>query len=81
MFNWNPNKAALEHSPKLEREIKLPNLDTNLKDAYRIAAKVVSRYGDQYLPIFERLDSEIEDQMKKQSLLKKAFSVSEDIDR
>ncbi|MGN7822929.1 hypothetical protein ACTJJB_22610 [Chitinophaga sp. 22536] len=42
----------------------------NLERAYFIAAEVVAKYGAAYLPIFERLHSEIKAQQQQQELVK-----------
>jgi hypothetical protein len=34
--------------------------EKQLLEAYRIAAEIVSRYGDAYLPVFERLHMEVQ---------------------
>ena len=36
-----------------------------IKRAYHQAAKIVARYGDKYLPIFERLEKEYNDRKDK----------------
>ena len=42
--------------------------DEEIYNAYTIAAKVVSTYGDEYLPIFSRLHLEIEKIEQKRKL-------------
>ncbi|AXG69599.1 hypothetical protein KORDIASMS9_01824 [Kordia sp. SMS9] len=51
-----------------------PTLD-QIIDARARCAKAIARYGEQYLPIFERLDNEIAKRVKQQSLLNKAIEI------
>lgn len=44
--------------------------------AYQIAAKIVARFGDTYLPIFERLNCELEIQNQNQHLKTLALKVA-----
>jgi hypothetical protein len=53
----------------------LPSLE-KLEHAYQIAAKVVSLYGDAYLPIFERLHLDLEDQKKNRDLKRIALDTA-----
>jgi hypothetical protein len=54
-------------------------LDTDsLRKIYIQSAHIVSRYGDKYLPIFERLEEEYNLCRKKDALLTKAQSISID---
>ncbi|MGH1404332.1 MAG: hypothetical protein ACRBDL_08810 [Alphaproteobacteria bacterium] len=50
-----------------------------LKKAYLISAKIVSLYGEKYLPIFERLESEYRKRKKSKEALQRALSVIEKI--
>ncbi len=53
----------------------------HIKRAYHQAAKIVARYGDKYLPIFERLEKEYKkhaDQKKAVDKAKKIAALSED---
>lgn len=34
--------------------------EEQLREAYKIAADIVARYGDAYLPVFERLHKEVQ---------------------
>jgi hypothetical protein len=50
--------------------------DEILHDCYAVMAEVVTRYGDTYLPIFERIHKELEARKKRQALLDKALRLS-----
>jgi len=49
-----------------------------LHQARRIAAKIVKRDGPAFLPIFERLDLEIESEKSKDEKLSRALSFAEE---
>lgn len=38
-------------------------------------ARIIAKYGKRYLPIFERLDFEVEKRKKEEELLKKAIDI------
>ena len=46
-----------------------------LLEARKRCAQVITKYGDQYLPIFERLENEINSRNEKQQLLKRAQEI------
>ncbi|GAB1261475.1 hypothetical protein [Aurantivibrio plasticivorans] len=48
-----------------------------IKRAYHQAAKIVARYGDKYLPIFERLEKEYQNRKDKVKTLKRAIKIAE----
>lgn len=50
--------------------------DELLKESYIFMAHIVKTYGEQFLPIFERLHSEIESRKEKQSMLDTAMELS-----
>ncbi len=50
--------------------------EEEIQEAYRQAAVIVAKYGDVYLPIFERLETEIREIKKQKALLKKAIEVA-----
>ena len=56
----------------MDREIS----EEEIQEAYRQAAVIVAKYGDVYLPIFERLETEIREIKKQKTLLKKAIEVA-----
>ncbi|GAB1256177.1 hypothetical protein NBRC116494_06790 [Aurantivibrio plasticivorans] len=56
--------------------MKKPLTESELKNAYIKAAKIISKYGDIYLPIFERLEQEYQSAKKKSELIKKAISIA-----
>lgn len=39
-------------------------------------ATIIAKYGEQYLPIFERLEKEIEIRMERQKFLEKALYIA-----
>lgn len=51
--------------------------DEELQTAYHKIALVVARYGEKYLPIFERLEKEIEERKLKSDAMKRALRVAE----
>lgn len=50
--------------------------DEILYEYYVIVASIVRFHGEQYLPIFERLKTEIDSRSKKSELLNQALEVS-----
>ena len=50
----------------------------DIKDAYIEAAKIVSEYGEVYLPIFERMERELKTAEKKQSAINRAFEIAKE---
>ncbi len=50
--------------------------DELLNESYVFMADIIRTYGEQFLPIFERLHSEIEMRKEKRHLLKAAIEVS-----
>jgi len=50
--------------------------DELLNESYVFMAHIVKTYGEQFLPIFERLHMEIESRKAKQSLLDRAMDLS-----
>ncbi|GAB1256146.1 hypothetical protein NBRC116494_06480 [Aurantivibrio plasticivorans] len=48
-----------------------------IKRAYHQAAKIVARYGDKYLPIFERLEKEYQSRKDKVKTLNRAIKIAE----
>jgi len=50
--------------------------DDLIEECYQIAAQVVKKYGEVYLPIFERMHSEREKRIKNRSLLEMAMEVA-----
>ena len=48
-----------------------------IKRAYHQAAKIVTLYGDKYLPIFERLEKEYHDKKDKVKTLNRAIKIAE----
>lgn len=51
-----------------------PTLD-QIIDARARCANAIAQYGEQFLPIFERLDNEAEKRKKQQALLDKALKI------
>ncbi len=48
-----------------------------LKNAYIQAAKIVSLYGEKYLPIFERLEKEYRARTKQIDTLNRAIKIAQ----
>lgn len=48
----------------------------DLRDAYHRAARMVADRGDQYLPLFERLEQEIKDRQNKDATKARAIEVA-----
>ena len=53
--------------------------DDELKKAYETAALVVTKYGDTYLPIFERLEREYEARMQNKKAMDRAKAISQNL--
>lgn len=51
-----------------------------LREGYKITAKIVSTYGDKYLPIFKRLHDEMEKRMAEETLKNIALQVAQTMD-
>ena len=49
---------------------------SDLRQAYRVAAQLVAKDGDKYLPLFERLDQEIEAREHQENIKAKAFKIA-----
>ncbi len=49
---------------------------TEIVEARDKCAHIIVKYGEQYLPIFERLDKEIEIRMERQKYLEKAMEIA-----
>lgn len=47
-----------------------------LREAYQIAAEVVARYGDAYLPVFNRLHQEMEKVKEMERMKSLALNVA-----
>lgn len=50
-----------------------------IREARDKCALIISKYGEKYLPIFERLDNELEMRERQQILLQKALKISTQI--
>ena len=66
---------GLRKIKKIQHEHEIT--DELIEECYQIAANVVKRYGDVYLPIFERMHMEREKRIKSRSMLEKALEVAE----
>jgi len=51
---------------------------TQIRQIYIQSAHIVTRYGDKYLPIFERLELEYQNSLNKNALLTKAEKIAID---
>lgn len=54
--------------------------ETVIRTAYKQAAYIVDKYGDRYLPIFERLHQEVIELESKESLKSVISELCEEID-
>lgn len=66
------NKEVFTFIQKTASEITLDDII----DAYAVIARIVTIYGDKYLPIFERLHREIEEHKMKNKMLNIARNVA-----
>lgn len=57
-----------------------PSLD-EIVSARNRCAQIIALYGERYLPIFERLENEIELRMNRQNLLERAIAIHNEKDR
>ncbi len=67
-----------------ERNAPMEDIDRNipfkaLEIAYFQSAKIVSIYGEVYLPIFERLEKEYIKRNKKRDTLRRAIKLSDEL--
>jgi len=53
--------------------------DEDLEAAYKIMAMIVSKYGDNYLPVFKRIHEERELRKAQQSLKNIALQIAQDV--
>ena len=61
-------------SKQIESEIEVT--DEALYESYVVMATIIKLYGDQYLPIFERLKAEIDARDERKVLLDKALDIA-----
>ncbi|PCI44149.1 MAG: hypothetical protein COB49_11445 [Alphaproteobacteria bacterium] len=74
-----PKKGALSEAFTFAPYVEIKKEDITyemIEECYVFMAHIVRDYGEQYLPIFERLHSELEVYKKRQKMLDKALSVS-----
>lgn len=64
-----PWKIPMENRVSFER----------LEKTYLVSAKIVSKYGETYLPIFERLEAEYKKRIKTKEALQRALSSLEEM--
>ncbi|MBL3591682.1 MAG: hypothetical protein JMN24_18160 [gamma proteobacterium endosymbiont of Lamellibrachia anaximandri] len=86
-LDWNVEDYLKRHRPSINtkrqqtgrRINQLSKEDITLDDiinAYEVVARIVTIYGDIYLPIFERLHREIEEHKMKNKMLNIAKDIS-----
>lgn len=51
--------------------------ERELEEAVVLAARIVARYGDRYLPVFERLESELRNVRSGSALMSRAIEIAE----
>ena len=50
--------------------------EMNIKNAYIQAAHIVAKYGTKYLPIFERLEQELNERKNQSAVEKRALQIA-----
>ncbi len=90
--DWDIDELIMRFDPRINNKRGAPTSPTNtfkkktdisyqdIKKAYEIAALVVTKYGEDYLPLFERLQSELEDYQRKQKLVDKAKKIAQKLE-
>lgn len=56
---------------------KFKNRADEIEDALIIIASIVAEFGEAYLPIFERLESELNNEKEKSSAIERALKISQ----
>jgi hypothetical protein len=51
--------------------------ERELEEAVVLAARIVARYGDKYLPLFERLETELRNDRAGSALLSRAIEIAQ----
>lgn len=87
---WNLDECLLKLCPQLPDQLsdsfrkasgrRLQTADVTdemLEESYITMAKIVKYYGEDYLPIFERLHEERKSRQKKNALLNTALKISD----
>jgi len=54
--------------------------DTDLKEAYIRAAKILALHGETYLPIFQRLEQEFNKRKEEAEILDRAIEIALSVD-
>lgn len=90
--DWDINELVMKFDPRINNTRRESPSPTNtfkkktdisyqdIKKAYEVAALVVTKYGEVYLPLFERLQSELEDHQRKQKLVDKAKKIAQKLE-
>jgi len=79
-----PSGCAYKHLPHpaltlgYQSKKEFCSLEERLQNALRIMAKVIAEQGEAYLPIFERLEEELEAHRSKKGALQRALALSEE---
>lgn len=77
LMKFDPRISNCQSSTKLIVEpIKTDITYKDLKSAYRLAAMIVAEHGEEYLPIFERLQMELDSYSDKIKLVDKAKEIA-----
>ena len=81
-LDWDIEKLIRKFDPRIsqknspveyrQRDINDNVTYSDLNKAYHLAAVVVSEHGEEYLPIFERLQKELQDYDQRTQLLEEA---------
>ena len=88
-LEWDKRKCIKNCQPEFLRatiadNVKIPKLGKediiadDIAEAYELLAKVVTTHGEKYLPIFERIYSELQKNEAKDKLMEIAKSISQE---
>lgn len=72
MFDITPERVLERGQVRITGD----QMGIRLESAMRMSADIVATHGIDYLPIFERLERELMNQVKKQSAYARAISLS-----
>lgn len=56
----------------------MSDTEKNIEASMILAARIVARHGEVYLPIFERLEDELEDARKAETRLNRAIGIAQE---
>lgn len=74
---FDPRVSCRNSSVNLkDRAVEAEVSYQDIKDAYLLAAMIVAEHGEEYLPIFERLQTELNSFSAKKKLVDKAKEIA-----